>query len=88
MKAQRLSYRWHISSFLPMEVNFNPDTMAKILAIMDVVSIPGVHISVDSRKEHAIILEYNNQIIKFQGCHDGLYCYDTANKFISHVNSY
>ena len=42
----------------------------------------------DSRKEHAIILEYNNQIIKFQECRDGLYYSDTANNFISHIKSY
>ena len=39
-------------------------------------------------KERAIIVEYNNQIIKFQECCDGLYYYKTANKFISHINSY
>ena len=62
--------------------------MANILAIKDVSSIPGVHISTDSRKERAIMMEYKNQIIKFQECRDGLYYYDTANKFISNVNSY
>ena len=42
----------------------------------------------DSRKERVIIVEYKNQIIKFQEFRDGLYYYDTADKFISHVNSY
>ena len=60
--------------------------MSKILAIKDVASIPGVHTSMDSRKERAIIVEYKNQIIKFQECCDGLYHYDSANKFMSHVN--
>ena len=73
---------------LPMEVSFNPDSTANILSIKDVSPIPGVYIIKNSRKEHAIIVEYNNQIIKFQECRDGLYYYDTANKFISHVNSY
>ena len=41
----------------------------------------------DSRKDHAIIMKYKNQIIKFQECRDGFYYYDTANKFISHVKS-
>ena len=65
--------------FLPMEVNFYPYSMAKILVIKDVASIPGVHISINSRKENVIIVEYQNHIIKFQECCDGLYYYDTAN---------
>ena len=52
--------------FLPMEVHLNPNSMANILAIKYVSSIPGVHISMDSSKERVIILEYKNQMIKFQ----------------------
>ena len=74
--------------FFTMEVHFNPDSMANILVIKDVASIPVLHISMYLRKERAIIAEYKNQIIKFQECHDGLYYYDNANKFISHIDSY
>ena len=42
--------------FLPMEVHLNPYSMANILSIKDVYSIPGLHISMDSRKEHVIIV--------------------------------
>ena len=42
----------------------------------------------DSSKKRAIIVEYQNQIIKFHECHDCLYYYDTANKSTSHMNSY
>ena len=73
---------------LPMEVHFNPESMANILPIKDVASIPVLNISMYSRKERAIIVEYKNQIIKFQEFCDVLYYYDTANKCISHVNSY
>ena len=62
--------------------------MANILAIKYAASVPVVHISMDASKELEIIVEYNNQIIKFQKFHDGLYYYDTANKFKSHINSY
>ena len=55
-----------------MEVHFNPDSMANILLIKDVASVPGVHISMDSSKERSIIVKYNNQIIKFQESRDGL----------------
>ena len=55
-----------------MEVHFKPESMENILAIKDATSIPRVHISMDSSKERAIIVEYKNQIIKFQECRDGL----------------
>ena len=62
--------------------------MSNILLIKYSASISGVHIRMDSSKGRAIIVEHNNHIIKFQVCCDGLYYYHTANKFISHVNSY
>ena len=71
-----------------MEVHFNPDSMANILASKDVSSIPDVHISVDSRNERVIIVGYHNHIIKFHKCCDGLYYYDTSNKYTSYINSY
>ena len=62
--------------------------MTNILAIKDVASIPGLHISMNSRKESLIIVEYQNESIKFQECSYGLYFYDTDNKVISHLKSY
>ena len=74
--------------FLPMEVHFNPYSMANILSIKDVASIPGSHISMYSRNERAIIVEDKNRVIKYQECCDGLYYYNTVNKFISYLISY
>ena len=37
--------------------------MVNTLVIEDVASIPGVHTSIYSGKERAIMVEYNNQII-------------------------
>ena len=71
-----------------MDIHLNPESIAKIISIKNVASIPGVHISIDSRKERVIILEYHNHIIKFQECLDGFYYYSTNNTFISHINSY
>ena len=53
-----------------------------------VASIPGVHISMYLSGESLFIVEYHNNIIKFQEFHDGLYYYDTANKSTSHITSY
>ena len=74
--------------FLHMKQHFNLESMSSILAIKYVASIPRVRISMDSKKELEIMVEYHNQIINFQECHEGLYYYDTSNKFISHNNSY
>ena len=74
--------------FLPMEVHFNLDSMANIIAIKYVASIPGLHTIMYSRNDSAIIVEYHNHMIKFQECCDSLYYYDTDNKFISHMNYY
>ena len=41
----------------------------------------------DSTKDHDIIMEYKNKMIKFQEFCDGLYYCDTANKSKSHINS-
>ena len=74
--------------FLPMEVHFNPDSLANILSINNISSIPVVHIIMDLRKKRVIIVEYQNQMIKFLECRDGLYYYDNVNKFISQMNYY
>ena len=42
--------------FFPVEVHFDPDLMANIIAIKDVYSIPVVHLSMYSRKQRAIIV--------------------------------
>ena len=78
----------HMAPFkvLPMEVHYNTDSMANTLVIKYVASIPVVNIIMDSSEEHEIIVEYNNNIIKFQECCDGLYYYDNASTFISQVN--
>ena len=62
--------------------------MARFIAIKYVASVPGVHTSIDSREESAIIVVYHNHIIRFQERNYGLYYYDTANKSTSHIKSY
>ena len=46
--------------------------MDKILVIKDISSMSGLHLSMYSKKERAIIVEYRNNIIKFQESRDGL----------------
>ena len=71
-----------------MEVHFNPDSIANVLVIKNIASIPELHRIMDSRKEHVIIGEYQNHITKLRECRDGLNYYDAVNKFTSHINSF
>ena len=68
-----------------MELHFNPDSMANIIAIKGGFSISGVNIRINSDKECDIIVEHHNHIIKFQEFRYGLVYYDTPNKLISHI---
>ena len=63
--------------FFPLSVHFNPDSMANILAMKDVASIPGVRITYDSAKERLILVHFNKCIYRFTECKEDLYFYDT-----------
>ena len=84
MEDLRLLHRLHISSFTYGGIHFNIDSMSNVLAVMGDDSILGVHISMDSRNERVVTVEYYNQVIKFQEFYDSLYYYDTANQ-VNHV---
>ena len=56
---------------LPLGILINKDSMASILSLNDVSSIPGVHIIVDSSKEIYIIVD-NGKIVKFKECCYGI----------------
>lgn len=62
---------------LPIKMAMNPTSMANIVSMKDVTSLQGVKVVMDSTVERAIFVHYNEQVLKFQECHDGLYFYDT-----------
>ena len=74
-------------NILPVEVHFNQDSLANILALSDVANLPGARITMDTLEERVILLHYNDQIFKFKECVDGLYYYDTS-KTKSPVSQY
>jgi hypothetical protein len=63
---------------LPMKVHFKEDSLANILSLSDVANLPGARITMDSEVEHAILLYYNDNVLKFRECRDGLYYFDTS----------
>ena len=64
--------------FFPLKVHFNEESMANILSMKDVASIPGVRVIYDSSAERAILVHFNNCIYKFKECREGIYCFDTT----------
>jgi hypothetical protein len=66
-------------NMLPVDVHFNGGSMANILSMKDVVSLPSVKVTMDSMKERALLVEFQERVYKFQECANGLYYYDTNN---------
>jgi len=67
-----------ISKHVPVEMHYNPNSIANVLSMSVVAGIPGVRIVMDSEIEKAITVFLDeDQSIKFQECSDGLYYYDT-----------
>jgi hypothetical protein len=63
---------------LPIKVHFNEDSMANILSLKDVASLPNVRVRMDTYQDRAIFVELGENVWKFAECRDGLYYYDTA----------
>ena len=63
---------------LPIRFHFNLDSMANILSMKDVINLDGVCVTMDSSVDRAITVQYEDMMMKFQECSDGLYYFDTA----------
>ena len=63
----------------PVPVHYNPDSIATILALKDVASIPGCYLTMDTRVARQIVVcfEEKGDVYTFNECADGLYYYDT-----------
>ena len=67
---------------LPLQVYFKRDSLANIISLSDVANIPGVGITMDTRKERAIVVKMSaEKTFKFLECPDGLYHYDTSDMY-------
>ena len=64
-------------NLLPLQVHFNPASLANILSLSDVANLSGARVTMDTSQARAITLHYNNKKFLFQECQDGLYYYDT-----------
>ena len=76
-------------NLLPIKMHFNSKSIANVLLLGVVATIPGVRITMDSMVEKAIIVHTpDGKMLKFSECSDGLYFYDTSNRNKSQVNDY
>ena len=63
----------------PLQVYFKENSLANIVSLQDVASMPGVAITMDSSKERTITVKMGlHKEYKFLECPDGLYHYDTS----------
>ena len=65
------------AKLLPIDVHFNPHSLANILSLRNVANIPNARLTMDTAVDHAILLHVNDEIIRFTECRDGLYYFDT-----------
>ena len=67
-------------NMFPIPVHYNPDSIATILALKDIASVPGCYLTMDTRKAREITVSFEDDrsTFVFKECRDGLYFFDTA----------
>ena len=65
------------ANILPIAVHFNKDLLTNILSLSDVANLPGARVTMDSALEHSILLHFQDKVIKFVECAEGLYVCNT-----------
>ena len=64
---------------LPLKIFFNKSSIANILSLKHVAAIPGVYVTMDTRKEKSMVVHLpGGNKIKFLEYVDGLYYHDTS----------
>ena len=58
--------------------HLNAESMANILSLKDLASVDGVRITMDTKKERSVLIEFLNTLFKCHECDDGLYYLDLS----------
>ena len=67
--------------YLSLPIYYNPKSIANILSLKQVASVPDVRITMDTFKERAIFVTLpDGKKMKFKECDNGLYYYDTKDE--------
>ena len=73
-------------NLFPMQVHFKEASIATILSLKDVATIPGCYLTMDTRKARQIVVVFDGQTYVFKECADGLYFYDTSTRDNTSIN--
>ena len=67
-------------NLFPVNIHYNEKSIATILALKDVASLPGCYLTMDTRvaREIVVCFEDSGDIYTFKECGDGLYYFDTS----------
>ena len=66
------------STLLPLQVHFNSSSIANILSLSDIANLEGARLTMDTHIDRAINLHYQEKLIQFRECVDGLYYWDST----------
>jgi hypothetical protein len=64
-------------SLLPLQVHYNPDSLANIPCFDDVAHIDNVYITIDTCSNHSFKVHYQDAVYTFKPCYEGLYYWNT-----------
>ena len=62
-----------VFKMISVEMYYNPNVIAAVLSIKDVLNLDGASTFYDSKKERNIFVNYRSKIYKFEEHNDGLY---------------
>ena len=60
----------------PITVHYSDSSLANILSLNDIAALKGVHITMDTRIQRDICVHFEDQIMTFRPCKNGLYFFD------------
>ena len=65
-------------NLLPMPIYYTKNSMANVLSFGQVAALDGVRITMNTSIDNSILVHYNDIILKFEQCKDGLYFIDMS----------
>ena len=80
MRSNGGSLDYYLKSTLkmfPLEVHFNENSMANIISLFDLINVPGVIITMDTRKDSGFNVTFGDKLYQFTPFENGLYYFDT-----------
>ena len=80
MKSNGGSLVYYLKStlkFLPLDAFYNEYSLANIISLFDLMRVPGIVITLDSRKDPGLNVIFDGRLHYFAPFKNGLYFFDT-----------